>query len=457
MTNSVLFSRIFTLIAVCLCIFIKNTQLAFFTVALALLAFFLFNFKSFSKKEIRVFCVVFMTAAMFYNFSTNALTKNNDRYSTFQADSESLVTGMIDAKNAGIKDLGVYGLGRYAPEENVIKFYKSCYGLQGKFFSFFYKFTKNHEFCCLLLAIVLALIVYFISIKYNNLLAFCFFITFLLSPWIVNFARNLYWVEFTWFVPMLLGIIISMNYKNKKVVIPCFAGIFVSVFIKSLCGYEYLSAILLAMIAVPVIDFFESIFNRDFKNAFFIFKTIFIMGCLAVLGFIIALLLHAGIKGNGNIIAGLKKIYEGDFLRRMFGGNPEDFAPNYKASLEASVRTVICKYYTFTTEIIAGIPGSWFTLLSIMPIFFFIFRSLYNKAILQDVLLYFVFYITCISWFIIGKSHSYVHTHMNYVMWYFGFIQVCFYIFIKQLKELICSGLNLISKNFIADNHEDKE
>lgn len=30
-------------------------------------------------------------------------------------------------------------------------------------------------------------------------------------------------------------------------------------------------------------------------------------------------------------------------------------------------------------------------------------------------------------------AHSYVHTHMNYVLWYFGFVQICIYILCKQV------------------------
>jgi hypothetical protein len=54
-----------------------------------------------------------------------------------------------------------------------------------------------------------------------------------------------------------------------------------------------------------------------------------------------------------------------------------------------------------------------------------------------------VSFLTCTSWFILGKSHSFIHVHMNYVLWYFGSVQVSLYIVLKFFiglfrKQLLC-------------------
>ncbi|MCQ2594022.1 MAG: hypothetical protein MJ196_02050 [Treponemataceae bacterium] len=397
-----------------------------------------------------LFVLVWMIILLTFNFSTNSFNPKNIMYDSFQSDSESLVQDMIDAKNDGVDtrnySLGYYGLGRYDRVNKATSFYISQYGLQGKFFQTIYKIPGKHSICVLLTALVLSLICYLISKKYNRLLAFCFFVTFLLSPWIVNFARNLYWVEFTWFIPMLIGLICSMNIRNKKISIACYFGAFVSVLIKSLCGYEYLSVILMGMIAFLTADLFDAICIKDNDKAKTLVKHIFFMGFFAVAGFAIALLIHAYMKGNRNIIEGLKLIYINDVLRRTLGGKAENFHPVYKKSLEASVITVIRMYYNFYTEIIAGFSGKFFIPLSILPILIFINSSIKDKVNLQKVILYFVFYVTCISWFVLGKSHSYIHTHMNYVLWYFGFVQVCFYI---VADECLCL-LKMLYQKFFA-------
>ena len=87
--------------------------------------------------------------------------------------------------------------------------YRSQYGLQGKVFKHLARLIGNRGIvsnlnllCCVITAFVFAVIVVLLAKKYNEILAACFFVTFWLSPWIINFARNLYWVEFTWFIPM---------------------------------------------------------------------------------------------------------------------------------------------------------------------------------------------------------------------------------------------------------------
>ena len=51
--------------------------------------------------------------------------------------------------------------------------------------------------------------------------------------------------------------------------------------------------------------------------------------------------------------------------------------------------------------------------------------------------MFIVFLCTTLSWFVLGKAHSYIHTHMNYVLWYFGFVQISIYIIIKFICEKI--------------------
>jgi len=53
----------------------------------------------------------------------------------------------------------------------------------------------------------------------------------------------------------------------------------------------------------------------------------------------------------------------------------------------------------------------------------------------EQAVMYVFFLLTSISWFYLAKSHSYIHHHMNYVMWYFGFVQICLYIIADKICE----------------------
>jgi|GEM_PF-668925 len=340
--------------------------------------------------------------------------------------------------------------------------YQSLFGLQGKIFRHMAKHMEyehcilNLNFlCCIALAIVLMLIVIEINKKYNILMAGIFYITFWLSPWIINFAKNLYWVEFTWFLPMLIGLIYANHMQNKKIRIGCYVVSFICILGKSLCGYEYMTTIMLGLIAFLLVDLIMAIIRKNKTKAIKLFKGIFILGCSALSGLFAAILIHARLRGEGNIVEGLIKIFKEDVLRRTIGGNLDSFDEIYRDSLNASIYEVLCKYFHFSKEVISGIDGSLFPILAIIPIFLFLWNAYKKNLNYETVILYFILFITSISWYVLGKSHSYIHTHLNYVLWYFGYIQICIYIITTQILNFFNKGL--ILKKSVLEMHNTPE
>ena len=321
--------------------------------------------------------------------------------------------------------------------------YPSQYGLQGKAFRHIARYVGDADnvlslnlICALATAIVFMIIVALISIKYNKLMAGCFFITFWLSPWVVNFARNLYWVEFTWFIPMAIGLLCSLKINSRKWRIACYVASFVAITGKCLCGYEYITVVMLGLIAFLMVDLFCAIIGKDKEKAKLIFRTTFIIGVVALAGFMMAICIHAQLRGNGNVIEGIKNILEQDVLRRTHGAdvnsrNPLNGREGY--SIFASTWEVFCLYFHFDTEIITGIAGNLFGLVCLVPLAIFAYEYKRKKLNIQLVFMYAVFFLASISWFVLAKAHSYVHTHMNYVLWYFGYIQICFYIIVNKI------------------------
>lgn len=312
--------------------------------------------------------------------------------------------------------------------------YTSQYGLQGKIFtaisSFFPSYGEYilhilHFLCCAAAAAIFTAIVMLLCKKYNLLMAVCFYITFLLSPWIVSFSRNLYWVVFTWFLPMLIGLVCSIWGDRLRVRLCCYLGAFVSILIKCLCGYEYISTIMMAMISFLTADLVIAVLEKNKKKQTLVFKSIFIIGVLALLAFAAAICIHAAIRGDGNIITGIKDIYERDVIRRTYGG------------YNVSVFAVLARYMIFTSSIISGIPGPLFPVFIITALLIIIFDIRNKNADRPAAIMYAFFFTAAISWFILAKSHSYAHTHINYVLWYFGFIQICMYIVLKKACTIL--------------------
>jgi hypothetical protein len=97
--------------------------------------------------------------------------------------------------------------------------YKSQYGLQGVVFSYIYRHIAFFETVgalqflnAALFAVVLVLLCREYKITFENHFGLVFLISMLGSPWIVSFARNLYWVPFLWFLPAL---IVMWLYRSK--------------------------------------------------------------------------------------------------------------------------------------------------------------------------------------------------------------------------------------------------
>ena len=323
--------------------------------------------------------------------------------------------------------------------------YRSQYGLQGKVFRHIARILDKETelvvlrlICAMATAIVLTVIVVLIAAHYNSLMAAVFFLTFWLSPWIVNFARNLYWVEFTWFAPMAVGLFCAWKINDKRCRILSYAAAFVAITCKCLCGYEYISTIMMGLIAFLLIDFIGALGRKDKEQSKLLLKTIFIIGIMALLGFAVAICIHAPMRADGNLFEGIENIFTEDVLRRTSGIDLNEFHEElYINSSNASVWEVFCMYFKFSTQVVTGIPGNLFPLLCLIPLGIFIYDYKQHKLNLKHTAMYIIFFLTTVSWFCLAKSHSYIHPHMNYVMWYFGFVQTCFYIIINKIQTVL--------------------
>ncbi len=366
-----------------------------------------------------------------------------DAYTNIYLDTDQILT---EAEFGTIGDIRFYDADGSLLDAGVFVSYASQYGLQGKVFCHlakYFPYTHVLEYlnllCSLAAAAVFVLLVFLLYRKYNVLFAVCFFLTFLLSPWIVNFARNLYWVEFTWFLPMAGGLLCAWKMEEKKYRTAGYLVVFVSTAVKSLCGYEYISAVMLGAVVFPAADFMQALAQKDMQKGKQLLRMLFEIGMAAAAGFVVAVCIHAQVRGSGDILKGIADIYENDMRRRTNGADLNIFADIeiVKDSLNASVWEVFCTYFHFDTQIVTGLAGNLFPLLCMAPLFIFIYD--YKNKILnvEHAAWYILFFLTAVSWFVLAKAHSYVHTHMNYVLWYFGFVQTCFYVILHKAAEML--------------------
>lgn len=331
--------------------------------------------------------------------------------------------------------------------------YESQLGLQGKIFAFLTgdmpikRATMLFQWgLAILFSLTIVGIVYLLFKKYNIIFAAVFYFVTMLSPWVLGFSTNLYWMEVTWFAPMLVGIYAAYNVDTRKARLISYVFAFLTVAFKCACGYEYITVVMLGTIVFLISDLTIAVVRREKKKSFLLLRTTFFVGLAALLGFVVVIMIHGYVRGDGNMVAGLKIIYGSDVLRRTLGGDSNMFGDVYAESLEAPIWYVVARYFLFQTPILFGIPGIVFLPLVAISFVVLLYGVIRKKTSGEMLALYIWLGIMCISWFVLGKAHSYVHTFLNYVLWYMGYMQIAFYVIVDWIVELLHKKVILRNK-----------
>ncbi len=328
--------------------------------------------------------------------------------------------------------------------------YNSQIGGQGMFFSILDKFitlqpvkkvSLFHAFTSLFSAITLTVIILWFYLEFGLTVSLFVLISAVFSQWLVVFGRNLWWSMWSFYLPVALIMhYLKFNRSQMNISYTMFGVIvFITVFIKCLfTGYEYITSTLVMMI-VPFV--YYGILNRLNIRKFLsgLFIAVF-SSCLAILlSFVILCFQVASVTGN--LKDGVNHIVY-SFEKRTYA-NPHNFPPVLTPSLESNTTQVIITYLNGTF-----IDANKYLPFSIPFISRYLLKVHYSKLILlfliMSGLLYFLrnrvynenekrkhlalifatwFSILApLSWFIVFKAHSYIHTHMNFIVWQMPFV-----------------------------------
>lgn len=217
--------------------------------------------------------------------------------------------------------------------------------------------------------------------------------------------------------------------------------VFVALFIKCLLtGYEYITTTLVMMV-VPVVYYLIR-YRVNYKPAFQHLTLVTISAGLSILlSFGVLCLQIASVEGNfwagvEHIIYSFQKRTHIEPVAWEVGDLPADFAP----SLEASTVSVVGKYLAgsyydashylpaspFVAKYVLKIRYLYLIMLFILASFVLYFRQQRSAlaASQQRALLYTTWFsmLAPLSWFVIFKAHSYIHIHMNFIVWQMPFV-----------------------------------
>ena len=124
-----------------------------------------------------------------------------------------------------------------------------------------------------------------------------------------------------------------------------------------------------------------------------------------------------------------------DLIEKRTFGNANDFAAAFADSLNASIFDVLKKYFWSSGR---PLDGKLMMLIALVTSMVLAIRKIMmKKSIKLELSLFGISLLTAISWLVLGKSHSYIHTHMNFVLFYFGWVQISLYIIISSFVEFM--------------------
>jgi hypothetical protein len=424
------------------------------------------------KRSVLLFIV--FSGLLFLGFYRNQW-KAADQYwfQNFQRDTESNIIGrLVKSRQDGIfSSSGLPGMGAGLSAEGQYEAYlrnerfggyeayRSQIGFQGIVFSIIdsispFKPADNLRIfkgiTALLTSAALSTVILWFYNQLGLFPALVVFITTLLSQWLTVFGRNLWWSTWAFYLPMIISMYyLSYEERRGKPSNMTFALLVsLGIFIKTLVnGYEYITTTLV-MMAVPLIYYAI----RYTWHLMLLIKRFF----LVTLGAITSILISLSILSyqlsyiEGSLGGGVQYlIYT---LGKRTYGDPNLYPEIYQKSLNADLFSVVTKYFNGTMIDLNNYfhtDKRWLIdALSIEfkdVIFLFLIATLITivikrigkrktetgkKLMALTGATWFAF-IAPLSWFIIFKSHSYIHGHMNYITWHmpftiFGFALVGF-------------------------------
>ncbi len=431
--------------------------------------------------------LVFGTAVLFLSFSFNIFgTLSTDSFINNQKDSEALVTNQVLCSGAyynnqllQIKNYkGKYTQITCNPDELIP--YSSQYGFQGKIYTLVYKIFNKFApvngirfialaqlVTALISALCLALVGLWVYVRVSKIAGWIFVFLASMSPMLVVFARNLYWALPLMVLPIIVILWFYKPNATKKYSMYFWSGVFLALYLRFICGYEYVTT--LSIMAVAIISYF--LFMEKFGWKMYL-KQFAIAFAVSLLAFAFALGTHiyslqqqTGSVHDAVLIIKsralarttdsthyLKYTYMNlsytspDYYQTLDSYTQLSERTNSKSQISANVVSVMnyALLPVVTLPLAFNQPFGLFlqstVVFVLVMILIFKDRSrLFKGARLHQVNGLFlgaaIGLVGSISWWVLAHSHSLVHAHINGITTYLPFALFSFMIIGLYIEE----------------------
>jgi len=292
----------------------------------------------------------------------------------------------------------------------------------------------------LLTAIALSSIVLWFYLEFGMIVAISVACSMVFSQWLTIFGRNLWWSIWAFYLPMIL-VMFLFRYKGTQLY-NSFRSlgivVVVSVLIKCIInGYEYITTTLI-MMTIPFV-YYSVLFRFGFRK--FIRGMVLSVVCsfaAVLLSFMVLSVQIYCVKGE--VSAGVEHILF-SFGKRTYG-DVKDYSESYRNSLQSNVIDVTVKYArgiffdlnnyistsnSLVSNVVFKVRYKYLLVLFMGMSVLVIYlkkNNMSGEGRLKEgalVVATWVSVLAPLSWYVIFKAHSSIHTNINYIVWQMPF------------------------------------
>ncbi|MCS3731651.1 hypothetical protein [Bradyrhizobium betae] len=321
-----------------------------------------------------------------------------------------------------------------APDGAVFGAYLSQFGLQSLFFAVVdklnpfprqYSIGLYHFLAALMCAAVLMWIGFMFIERFGRPAFVGFVVPLAFEPLLSALAPNLYWAAPLWFLPMALSMRL-INAQNRTQRRWLFVAIWLAVTAKALCGYEFITTVIVAAMVGCLLNTKE---ESLYSNVVDMMWTC----AVGLAGFVMAVILHGYRFGFANILARA--------VERTSGGG-ETLDEELLVGRFASVSSVLRAYFMGNEYTLIKNFGVVFAVLAVIALLVF-FEKKYswffgeNRRELRSLsVAYFVSFAAPMSWLILAKAHSFAHKPIDFILWYIPTVPIGGALVALAIKEV---------------------
>lgn len=233
----------------------------------------------------------------------------------------------------------------------------------------------------------------------------------LLAPWVQRGMKDLYWCLWTWLLPLLAALLVCRLRRRW-----CYAVVFAAVLVRCLCGFEFISALLILCELPLVYGFFACPEQR--RDWF-------------------ARMTGVGFSAVGGVAAALGVwLWQG----RLYFGSWAESADNIARTVSLRVTALETASLPESTVTVGEVLHLYFVqdatpllqlgpfsltvrgLLAVTGVLLAAALLLRWREVLPMAVVWGISLLGPVSWMVLSKTHSAVHTHLMPMLWHFAFV-----------------------------------